>query len=246
MRKKWVIADIHGCFESLVSLFENYILPSRNDELIFLGDYIDRGPNVKGVIDFIIKLKIKGYQVKTLRGNHEDVLLRCYEIEKNNVFQANANDLKERWYFHGGKSTLESFKVNAVDEIPSQYIRFFQELPHYYVSGEYVFVHAGLNFALENPFEDTNSMMWAKSFEVDPQKIGNRKVVHGHVPTMLEDIQTQLHQGKAAISLDNGCVYPKKDGMGNLLALEMSRQELVVQPNTDFGYEKLKILKAVA
>ena len=83
MQKHWVISDIHGCLFTLRSLIETKIKPSANDELIFLGDYIDRGPESKGVIDYIINLKNQGIETVCLKGNHEEYMLSAYEAEKD-------------------------------------------------------------------------------------------------------------------------------------------------------------------
>ncbi len=81
MAKQWVIPDIHGYSGTLQALIEEQIKPSRNDTIYFLGDYIDRGPDSKGVIDYIIDLKEDDYNIRTLRGNHEDYLVRTFDNE---------------------------------------------------------------------------------------------------------------------------------------------------------------------
>ena len=79
MRRQWVIPDIHGCSKTLKALIGEQIRPTRNDWFYFLGDYIDRGPDARGVIDFIIQLEADGFNVRRLRGNHEDFLLKVYD-----------------------------------------------------------------------------------------------------------------------------------------------------------------------
>ena len=81
MTKHWVIPDIHGHSGTLQALIEDHVQPSRTDTLYFLGDYIDRGPDAKGVIDYIIHLQQDGYNIRTLKGNHEDFLLRTFNNE---------------------------------------------------------------------------------------------------------------------------------------------------------------------
>jgi serine/threonine protein phosphatase 1 len=92
----FAIGDIHGCFDSLKELVKNKIQLQKNDKLILLGDYIDRGNKSKEVIDFIIELLEKGYDVIPLMGNHEAMLLDAYENEKNtpNWIQNTLNFLK--------------------------------------------------------------------------------------------------------------------------------------------------------
>ncbi len=76
MSKQWVIPDIHGCSRSLRALIEDQIVPSLDDQLLFLGDYVDRGPDSKGVIDYVIWLQARGYNTVTLKGNHEEFFVK--------------------------------------------------------------------------------------------------------------------------------------------------------------------------
>jgi serine/threonine protein phosphatase 1 len=106
----------------------------------------------------------------------------------------------------------------------------------YYIELEnYILVHAGLNFKIDNPFSDKDSMLWIREFEVDPKKIGKRRVVHGHVPVSLEFIDLSINnKSYQFIDLDNGCYMHKREGFGNLVALELNSLEYKVQNNLDF------------
>ena len=237
MTKKWVIPDIHGYSSTLQTLFEEQIKPSRKDTIFFLGDYIDRGPDAKGVIDYIISLQDDDYIVKCLRGNHEDYLLRTYDnetVHKNFLGITYRNQLKKEWFKYGGKQTLESFKVSDVHDIPSKYIEWIRKLGYYYKLDSYILVHAGMNFGMEDPFADKHSMLWIKDFKVDKVKTGNRKLVHGHVPVSLDFIELLRASDKFDfIDLDNGIYMNGKEGFGNLTALELTTMEMKVQNNTD-------------
>lgn len=237
MQKLWVIPDIHGNAITLRTLIEEQIKPSRSDRLFFLGDYIDRGPDSKGVIDYIVNLQEDEYNVVTLRGNHEDYLLRTFD---NETFQKNflgipySNTLKKEWFKYGGRETLKSFGVQNVHEIPEKYIVWIRNLDYYVQAGSFVLVHAGLNFLTEDPFSDKHSMMWIKDFKVIPQKIGYKKVIHGHVPVSLDFIELLRTSEKFGfIDLDNGIYMPGKNGFGNLVALELTSMEMKIQPNVD-------------
>jgi len=110
MREHWVIPDIHGCAKTLRALIEDLIQPSKHDWLYFLGDYIDRGPSSKEVIDYLIYLQKEEYNIRTLLGNHEDYLVKSYEEELSlkKVFGIKQkNKKKKEWLFHGGKETME-------------------------------------------------------------------------------------------------------------------------------------------
>lgn len=238
MAKQWVIPDIHGNCKTLQALIEDQIKPSRHDVLYFLGDYIDRGNDSKGVIDYIMFLKDDDFSVRTLRGNHEDYLLRTYDNEtsrKNILGLSFRNKLKAEWYKYGGKETLKSFGVPDVHEIPEKYIDWMRELEFYIILDSYILVHAGLNFGIDDPFEDRHSMLWIKEFKVDKEKAGNRKIIHGHVPVSLDFIEV-LKSGNHFdfIDLDNGVYMTDKEGFGNLVALELTTLDWKVQSNVDF------------
>lgn len=235
MKKTWVIPDIHGYSNTLKALIEEQIKPTRNDILYFLGDYIDRGPDTKGVIDYIMYLQKDEYTVKLLKGNHEDYLLRVYDNEKipQKVMGITVKDrLKSEWYKYGGKKTLLSFQARDVKEIPENYIQWLRGLKPYFKLDKYVLVHAGLNFEIDDPFKDLHGMMWLKEFKVIPEKINGRKVIHGHVPVSIDFIDMVINSSTFGfIDLDNGVYMPEKEGFGNLLALELSSMQLVVQHN---------------
>jgi serine/threonine protein phosphatase 1 len=237
MTKKWVIPDIHGFSKTLQALIEEQIKPSRNDTIFFLGDYIDRGPDAKGVIDYITGLIKDDYTIRPLRGNHEDYLLRTYDnetVKKNFLGITFQNHLKKEWYKYGGKETLASFGVSDVHDIPVSYIEWMRNLEYYITLDSFILVHAGMNFEIEDPFTDKHAMLWVKDFKVNRDKSGNRKIIHGHVPVSLDFIELLRTSGSFDfIDLDNGVYYPDKEGFGNLVALELTTMELKVQNNVD-------------
>ncbi|MCF8367189.1 MAG: serine/threonine protein phosphatase [Bacteroidales bacterium] len=232
--KKWVIPDLHGCEKTLIALVENHIKPEKSDVLYFLGDYIDRGPNPKGVLDYIMNLQNDGFDARPLRGNHEEYLVLAYNFAKQQkqkfLFRKQQNKLFNEWIRHGGSFTLNSFGVKKVLDIPEKYINWLQKLPHYFEDGKYVIVHAGLNFDRLDPYEDKHAMLWSKAFNPVTEKIDNKIIIHGHVPVSFDFIKTTLsNPHRKYIALDNGCYLPHKEGMGNLVGLELNSLELVMQ-----------------
>lgn len=238
MKKRWIIPDIHGCAKTLQALIEELIRPARYDELYFLGDYIDRGPQSKGVIDYIRRLQNDEFSITLLKGNHEDFLLELYDAEqksRSKWWHHFANRKLMAWNSIGGKKTLESFGVGQVGEIPAEYIEWMRLLKYYVILEDFVLVHAGLNFELDNPFDDTRAMLWLRDYEIRPEKIGNRRIIHGHVPVHMELITLAVNQKNYKfIDLDNGPYISGKDGFGNLVALELSTMNMVIQDNRDF------------
>jgi serine/threonine protein phosphatase 1 len=237
MNKRWVIADIHGCANTLKVLVEEKIKLSKSDELYFLGDYIDRGPGSKEVIDYIWQLCKEGYLVKPLKGNHEDLLVNLYDKEKRSIRPFSflySNRNRKSWFAMGGKETLKSFQIHSPRQIPMEYIEWMRGLDYYVILEKFILVHAGLNFQLDNPFIDTGSMLWIREFDVIPDKTGNRKIIHGHVPISLQFIDHSIKNSYYQfIDLDNGPYLTGQSGYGNLVALELTNMELVVQDNRD-------------
>lgn len=236
--KKWVIPDLHGCLKTLRVLIEEKIRPSKTDQLYFLGDYIDRGPDPKGVIDYVRNLEVKGFQVFPLKGNHEEYLLLAYEKDKELSKQfflfRKKNMLFQEWLKHGGRDTMKSFGAKRISEIPAKYIDWMKDLPYFVKVDDFIIVHAGFNFERKDPFEDLHSMLWIRGFNVIPEKINNLKLIHGHVPVSLDFIQNAvINKEMKFIPLDNGCYLPGKSGLGNLTALELNSMDLVIQPNIE-------------
>ena len=234
MEKIWVIPDIHGCVNTLKQLIENGIQPSKEDKLYFLGDYIDRGPDGKGVIDYIMSLQENGYKIDYLIGNHEYYCMNSFEKDQHRfLFKSN---IQKEWERYGAKATLASFGVRHPRDIDPKYIEWMKKGKYFIELDKFILVHAGMNFNIQDPFDDTMSMLWVRDFKVDTMKIGGKKIIHGHVPVEHSLIQLFIDSGGYDfIALDNGVYYrDQKVGFGNLKALELNSMELIAQPNVDF------------
>ena len=238
MRKTWVIPDIHGCSKTLRALFEYYINPSKDDELYFLGDYIDRGPDSKGVIDFIMDLQKQGFVVNLLKGNHEESCVNaCAEEKKLKSFIGirGRNATKAAWKQFGGKETMHSFGITDLNDMPQKYIDWMDRQPVYIELEKFLLVHAGLDYSLDKPLEDEYSMLWLRDFDAQTTKIGGKVLIHGHVPLPLEEIFIMRDKSEqfGHIDLDNGVYMVGREGYGNLVALELTSMELYSQYNLD-------------
>jgi len=224
--KRFAISDIHGCAATFKALLEK-INFSKGDELYLLGDYIDRGPDSKGVIDHIWLLQGEGYMVKCLRGNHEELMLGALHN----------TDVEATWLGNGGWKTMESFGVLDADKIPQQYYHWIKDLDYYFEVDDYILVHAGLNFQTEEPLKDFRNMLWIRNWtgDIDRKWLDGRVVVYGHTPTHEKDIRHYAkHMDKTpAIVIDNGCVY-KGLGKGNLVAFDLDTHILHFQPCIDY------------
>ena len=220
MANKFAIGDLHGCSKTFRKLVTEVIQLRKKDELYCLGDYVDRGPDSKGVIDFILELREQGYQVYTLRGNHDQMMMDSGSNREN----------FNHWVQNGGSATLKSFGIESYNELDSKYKTFFYETQYYFETGNYILVHAGLNFK-DDPFQDTHAMMWIRGFRVDENKLAGRIIVHGHTPIPWEVIRKQA--GQNVIDIDGGCVYPQLTGMGHLVALNLSSGEFIAEKNCE-------------
>ncbi|MES2732055.1 MAG: metallophosphoesterase family protein [Bacteroidota bacterium] len=224
MEKNWVIGDVHGCLKTFRRLVEDRLQPSSTDTLYLLGDYINKGPDSKGVIDYIFALQREKRRVITLMGNHEEMMLSA----RRDV------SAEQRLLKAGGRQMLQSFGVDKLANVPQRYFDWMESLPSYLVLQKYVLVHAGLNFSLANPFSDERAMRWIRDFSVYPEAMANRVLIHGHTPVGLEVTQSQLSANPiTVVNLDGGCVYTDRPNQGHLLALELGSWTLVVQKNVE-------------
>ena len=204
--KIFAIGDIHGCLWSLEKLLN--ILPVNwgKDLVIFLGDYIDRGPDPRGVIEKILELK-EFYKDKiiTLKGNHEWMFERFLKGIDIDIF-----------LYNGGGMTLKSYyNKEGYLEIPEEHLKFLRELKLYYETEDYIFVHAGLRPGKELKEQSEEDLLWIReSFYLSEYKFP-KIVVFGHTPfpapLILED----------RIGIDTGCVYG-----GALTAIELPEKKI--------------------
>lgn len=219
--RRFVIGDIHGCAATLRRLVDETLRPAPEDSIYLLGDLIDRGPDSKGVLDFIFELRERGLSVSSVRGNHEEMCLQAGDDHYN----------LELWAANGGQAALESFQADGPGDIPHRYRDFLASLPLYILLDDFVIIHAGLNFDTPNPFEDTSAMLWTRSPVVNRQRIGGRRLICGHTPVSRTRLETSLDSDK--IMLDNGCVFVGRPGMGCLAVLELGSMTVQYQENID-------------
>ncbi|MEZ4872075.1 MAG: metallophosphoesterase family protein [Bdellovibrionales bacterium] len=194
-KKLFAIGDIHGCFEQLQLLVEQLPL-DENSELVFLGDYVDRGPYSKQVIDYIIELKSK-YNVTCLRGNHEQMMLDFLD----NPASINAC----LFIMNGGSATLASYEVELGQySIPDDHMIFLRNLKLYHETDQYFFVHAGvpdIELSQIDESKHKNDMLWIRESFLENDRRWEKIIVHGH--TVFDTVQIEENR----ISLDTGCVY---------------------------------------
>lgn len=221
---RWVFTDIHGCYHSLKALLEEKVVPAKKDVLYFLGDYISKGPYSKQVLDYLMSLQERGYQLKLLRGNHEQELL--------NVLAGTTSLTTFRQ--KGGFTFLRNFGVDHPAELPPSYISFIEQLGWYISLNDFLLVHAGFDFSADEPYRQSEVLLNIRDYAVDLSKTAGRRVIHGHSPTDLHTILKTLEQRDALhLSLDAGCAYRNNPAQAHLLALNLDSWSWQLQKNID-------------
>jgi serine/threonine protein phosphatase 1 len=216
MNRLFALSDIHGCFDAFYEMIINTLKLEKSDKLILLGDYIDRGDKSKEVIDFIMDLQKKGFDLVTLAGNHEVMLVDSYLN----------NELLPLWYMNSGATTLLSFNLGDIAEFEKRYIDFFKNMKFYEIIGNFIFVHAGFNDFAIDPFSDTHGMVWECRKVYNNPVFDDKVIIHGHRPKKLDHVKRMIAEKSKVIPIDTGCVYEKEAGYGNLSALEINTMKL--------------------
>ncbi len=214
MKKTFVIADIHGCSKPLRALLTKITVNPLTDTLIFLGDYIDRGPNSKEVVAEIIKLAEKFPRIITLMGNHEQMLLEFMQGRGRDLF------LK-----YGGRETLESYGMdppftdNPVDFIPADHLDFFNSLDTYWEDDNYIYVHAGLQPGVNLNRQSTEWCLWSRGKFINSDYDFGKTVIFGHT----EHSEPLIKANK--IGIDTGSFYG-----GRLTCLVLPARQFISVP----------------
>ena len=183
------IGDIHGCYYTLIDLLQKIDYQSGRDTLIFLGDYIDRGPHSYQVVSQLKRLREQvGDSCICLRGNHEQMAIDNHGI---------ADYI---WAFNGGQHTVKDFSDHGA-EIPTGW---FRSLPLYYQTERFIFCHAGLTYPiLQDNSED--DLLWGRSWLDIDRRPREKRVIFGHTPC-----ETPYFAMTGDIDIDCGCVFGGK------------------------------------
>ncbi|MEX0599235.1 MAG: metallophosphoesterase family protein [Rhodothermales bacterium] len=210
------IGDVHGCAHSLDALIDE-LRPTPDDHLVFVGDYVDRGPNSSGVINRLIDLTERT-RCTYLRGNHEALMLDYLD---GGGF--------ELWKMNGGLETLESYKaVSGEYEIPERHVDFLEATRLYYDADDFFFVHAGLRpqLTIKENIErgDEQIFLWERAHLQANDVAWEKPVVCGHTPHDAPVNEEKL------ILIDTGCVYHMHPGMGKLTAVRLPEREFISVP----------------
>lgn len=196
------------------------LAPYRDRQFVFIGDYIDRGPDSRKVVDRLLELG-KEIDCIFLRGNHEQMLLDAVN-----------NDKQSLWIMNGGQTTLDSYQISADSaDFPADHWEFYENTRMYYNTEDYFFVHAGLSPAktIQQSLEDEREVkefLWERSHLNAMQTPWEKTVVFGHTP------RPDPLQKDRMIGIDTGCVY-KQRGFGTLTAVTLPEEEFIQQDCLD-------------
>ncbi|MBN1118306.1 MAG: serine/threonine protein phosphatase [Bacteroidales bacterium] len=216
------IGDIHGCSETLSSLLL-IIKPDKTDTLVFIGDYIDRGPRIKQTIDQLINLKESGYNTVFILGNHEKLLLDALTSPRQ----------MHIWLFNGADETLSSFGISSITKLNKKYIQFFTKLKHYHTTGNYMFSHAGFADNSTKALVDIEKMLWTRNEIYRDPFFRNKQIIHGHTPIPVSELQQRIKNQSNVFNIDTGCVYTRRENLGFLTAIEFPSKKLCSHKNID-------------
>lgn len=197
----YAVGDIHGRHDLLLDLHRIIAAAAKQDSserkvLVYLGDYIDRGPHSSAVIESLIKAPLEGFETVCLKGNHEDLLLRFYEEGTNG----------DTWLLNGGLATIESYGVNFSgiftgtedlrsiwrefrQALPPGHLNFYRSLKTSYAIGDYLFAHAGVKPGTPLEDQEETYLLWIREEFLNCRDNFGKIIVHGHSIRPFPDVR---------------------------------------------------------
>ena len=230
MTLKFVMSDLHGGYDQLIQILEhiNALYPTQDKQFIFLGDYVDRGPKTRELLDHLMSMD-DGHNI-FLRGNHDDMAIG---LGINYVQNGFLNGFYN-WMGNGGDKTLESYgyKFNREDHyqsqaqlenalkaaayaFPQKHIDWLKKHPYYHKDDHRTYVHAGFyrthpGTASPWPIEEQryHTLTWIREEFLNDQREVGGYVVHGHTPTIFYgDNSPRVDVASNRCNVDSGAVY---------------------------------------
>jgi serine/threonine protein phosphatase 1 len=195
-RLAYAVGDVHGRLDLLGPLLHDIAQdivaadPAQRPLLVFLGDYVDRGPASKGVVDLILQMQTwPKFEVRALKGNHEEALLQFLDDPS----------FGQTWMEHGGAATLVSYGVQPpaqrtdaaawtpvrdafVQALPPVHRAFYENLELMVTAGDYAFVHAGVRPGVPLAQQAERDLLWIRQEFLAERGRFEKVIVHGHTP----------------------------------------------------------------
>jgi serine/threonine protein phosphatase 1 len=212
--RSFVIGDVHGCLEELNRLLDA-LAPTADDTVCFLGDYVDRGPSARGVIERLLRLRQEGPRCVFLKGNHEDMFLSFLGLtgRYGEVFLAN-----------GGNTTLASYGLEGLSppevarRLPPSHHEFLQSLQTEARFGRFLCVHAGVRPSRALDRQSEEDLLWIREDFIAHPHPFPVTVLFGHTPR--KDVTLDL---PFKIGLDTGLVYGNRLSCLELVGARLSQ-----------------------
>ena len=228
------IGDPHGCFYLLKKLVEEVIrFNPDTDQLVFLGDFLDRNEKVKEVVAYLSELKQRyPEQTVLLMGNHEQL---CYHILTDMPIPFDIYNPIEMWIEQGGRTTLDSF--GSYDSCKNVLIPFIEQLRLFYETPTHIFVHAGLPYGKTLETATIHELLWVRNNSYG----GDKTLIVGH---SIHEAVTKYHNNIVAV--DTGAFLT-----GKLSAYDILNDKIyqAVDPTNQYwrrkalyGYEQMRKL----
>lgn len=213
-RLGYAVGDIHGRADLLARMFDRLEEEFRAIDpepplIVFLGDYIDRGPDSRAVIDLLLSDRLGGFERRFLMGNHEASMLAFLRDPVAG----------KAWLRHGGLETLSSYDVRPLpslgagnddirragerlnENLPTAHRRFLEALERYIVVGDYCFVHAGVDTAKKLEAQTDADLLWIRHKFLNDTRPAAHVIVHGHTPV------DAPHRDARRIGVDTGAYF---------------------------------------
>ncbi|KRH98202.1 metallophosphoesterase family protein [Cylindrospermopsis sp. CR12] len=214
--RRIIIGDVHGHYQGLMILMEK-IAPNSGDQVYFLGDLIDRGPQSAQVVKFV-----KENNYPCLLGNHEEMLLNVM------IHHYTSNKAVQSWLYSGGQATMASYR-SAI--IPQEDLDWFSSLPTYLDLGDILLAHAGVNPNKSLSEQTGGDLCWIREefHSMETPYFTNKLIITGHTITFtLPGMRPgELAQGQGWLDIDTGVYHPRS---GWLTGLDITNK-LVYQVN---------------
>ncbi len=192
----YAIGDIHGRSDLLRRLHGMILEDAAPDSpdsadlrkvVVYVGDYVDRGPDSAGIIAMLIEEPLQGFESHPLKGNHEDMMILFLE----------SGEGSEMWMFNGGRDTLDSYGIGISDislfrgdrealalafrdAVPESHRAFLDGLRLHHREGDYLFVHAGVRPGVALEDQSEKDLIWIREEFTDSDADFGAIVVHGH------------------------------------------------------------------
>ncbi len=209
----FAIGDIHGCADSLIALHRGILRAATKIDadrrvVVYIGDYVDRGPDSRQVIDILLSDPLPAFETVFLSGNHESFMLAFIE----------GSGSAAPWLMNGGEATCRSYGIEVDGKrggtlrdralrkslqatMPEGHMEFLRSLRFHYAEGDYLFVHAGIRPGVPLQAQDPQDLIWIREPFLGAEEDHGMIVVHGHTPSSEPVVMSNR------IGIDTGACY---------------------------------------